>query len=126
MTGDVSITLKLNGGGNPDAADDRYHENFNDGKLPHPEDVLGEYGPYELVGLYMRVLMQYVAVSEYILQQTSSDLDKNARLNKISEAVAGPMERWLDGATEFLPEWFEIATMLLSWNEKGDKDGNQQ
>lgn len=115
MTDGTSIILRLNGGGNPDAADDRYHENFNDGKLPHPEDVVGQHGAYELVGLYMRVAIQCAKINDYILHQPSNNMDEIARIGAIAEAVVGPMERWLDSAAEFLPEWFDVNGVALSY-----------
>ena len=79
---------------------DKYPDLYD---LPYPADM----EEHELVGLYMEVYNRYVQVSREVTKRITGDLDQNARLDKLAAAFEQPLEKWIDTANDYLPEWFD-------------------
>lgn len=101
-------------GTNPADHDKYYYCFAGTDELPHPEDIAAE-NEYELVGLYLRVYTKLCQINKAITDNTSDNLDQNRRLGKLAEAHEAPLERWVEMARDYLPEW--VDETLLGYYE---------
>lgn len=74
--------------------------------MPHPGDI----EEYELVGVYVRAYQEYIRTTTKntaLFEQTLPDLDQTRRAASLVLPYESRLERWLDNAREYLPDWFE-------------------
>jgi len=94
---------------------DKYYYALPD-DLPDPEDVAAE-NEYELVGLYMRVYTRYCQVSKAITDHITGNPDVDQYLSALVTRNEEPLEKWLNRAVDFMPEWWNPE--LLTYPDAG-------